>query len=70
MPGGGEVFVMSHSMNDAGTKPAVVEVAPVQAPVKYETGKGCLMFVLIGLVLLALTVGAILLFGDPTGVGG
>lgn len=70
MPGGGEVCVMNQSMSGAGPKPAVVEVPPVQKPVKYETGKGCLMFVLIGLVLLALTVGAIVLLGDPTGAAG
>lgn len=70
MPGGGEVRVMSQSMSGAGPKPAVVDVPPVQKPVKYETGKGCLMFVLIGLVLFGLMFASIVIFGEPTPVAG
>lgn len=34
-------------------------------PVRYDSGKGCLMFILLGAVLLGIVVAAIVLFGQP-----
>jgi hypothetical protein len=38
--------------------------------VEYQTGKGCLMFALVALVLIVITVGVIMLAGDPATVVG
>jgi hypothetical protein len=34
-------------------------------PVRYNSGKGCLLFVVLGAVLLGIVVAAIVLFGQP-----
>jgi hypothetical protein len=56
---------MSQESKPAGDRPA----ANVSTePVRYETGKGCLVFVLIGVVLAGMTAGVIVLLSDPTTV--
>lgn len=34
-------------------------------PARYDSGKGCLLFVALGVVLIAIVVAAIVLFGQP-----
>ncbi len=38
--------------------------------VKYETGKGCLIFVLVGLALAGVVTALIVLLGDPPPIAG
>lgn len=53
---------------DVGVQaPRAVEPAGAGEPARYETGRGCLGFVLLGLLLIGLVVGAVVLFGDPYG---
>ena len=49
---------------------AGVSVQSVDGPVKYETAKGCMSFVLIALALVAVTVIVIVLASDPATVAG
>jgi hypothetical protein len=48
--------------------PAPNGVQGLPEPVRYETGKGCLSFVLIGAVLAAIVATVIVLFGDAPSV--
>jgi hypothetical protein len=61
---------MSQQAKTTGQAPAAVGASGAQEPVKYETGKGCLVFVLVGLVLFGLMIGTIVVFGDPTPITG
>jgi|TARA_R110000782_G_scaffold102483_10_gene189602 hypothetical protein len=56
---------MNQESKNAGASPAV-NVSTEST--KYETGKGCLVFVLIGVVLAGMTAGVIVLLSDPTAV--
>lgn len=63
---------MESNQDRAGVGPGVVDVVTgveVQK-VEYQTGRGCLMFVLLGLVLLGITVAVIVLASDPATVAG
>jgi hypothetical protein len=59
---------MNNENERTGRGPGATD-APGEPPaVQYETGKGCLIFVLIGLALAALTAAAIVLLSDPATV--
>lgn len=61
---------MNQESKSAGQVPGAVGVSAGQERVKYETGKGCLVFVLVGLVLFGIMVGMIVVLGDPTPIAG
>jgi len=61
---------MNQESKAAGQVPGAVGVSAGQESVKYETGKGCLVFVLVGLVLFGIMVGMIVVLGDPTPIAG
>ena len=61
---------MNQESKAAGQVPGAVGVSAGQEPIKYETGKGCILFVVIGLVLLGVMVGMIVVLGDPTPIAG
>jgi hypothetical protein len=61
---------MNQESKTTGQAPVAVGVSAGQEPIKYETGKGCLLFVVIGLVLLGVMVGMIVVLGDPTPIAG
>lgn len=63
---------MESNQDRAGVGPGVVDVvAGVEGKkTEYQTGKGCLMFLLLGLVLVGITVAVIVLASDPATVVG
>lgn len=61
---------MESDQDRAGVGPMDVPVGVNGQRVEYQTGKGCLMFALVGLVVAALMVGLILMAGDPVAVEG
>lgn len=61
---------MNQQLKTTGQVPAAMGVSGMEQPVKYETGKGCLVFVLVGLALFGLMVAMIVVLGDPTPVAG
>jgi hypothetical protein len=76
LPGGATKQLNNLSRTDAlsaraerapmDTNKTGVDTKPAQAvEPTYETTKGCLIFVLIGIVLIGLTAGVIVLFGTP-----
>lgn len=56
---------MQQNDTGAGTDPALNQSAQ---KIEYESGKGCLIFALIGIVLLGMTAVTIMLLGEPTTV--
>lgn len=56
---------MQQNDTGAGTEPALNQSAQ---KIEYESGKGCLIFVLLGIVLAGMIAGAIMLLGEPATV--
>lgn len=60
---------MSNTLNQSDpVHPSQPGSSPSESPsqpARYDSGKGCLMFVVLGVVLVGIVVAAIVLFGQP-----
>ena len=57
---------MNQNLERTGMSPGAVDVPVMNEPVRYETGKGCLLLTAVLVGLLVLMILAIGLLGDPS----